>query len=183
LTRKRGDFGSLAVFGLYPAISLLCFARALPGHLGNTYIGCEADPPIYMWFLRWWRYAFDHRINPFLTDLLWAPRGFNLAWTAFIPLPAWLAIPIGRTLGEAAAYNVLCIVALPLAAVSAFLLCRRVTGAFWPSILGGYIFGFSPYMLGQLLGGHLNFDICLSDSARCVGIASPPRPRNLDVAP
>ncbi len=58
--------------------------------------------------------------------------------------------------GETAAYNILCIVALPLAALSAFLLCRRVTGSFWPSILGGYIFGFSPYMLGQMLGGHLH---------------------------
>jgi hypothetical protein len=30
-----------------------------------------------------------------------------------------------------------------------------VTGATWPSVVGGYIFGFSPYMLGQLLA-HLN---------------------------
>ena len=155
ITRTRGRFDGLAVFGLYTAISLFCFARALPGHPG-FYIGREADPPTYMWFLRWWRYAFDHGINPFLTDLLWAPRGFNLAWSAFIPLPAWVVIPIGRALGEAATYNVLCIVALPLAALSAFVLCRRVTGAFWPSILGGYIFGFSPYMLAQMLGGHLN---------------------------
>ena len=44
---------------------------------------------------------------------------------------------------------------LPLAAFCAFLLCRRVTGAFWPSVLGGYIFGFSPYMLGQVLA-HLD---------------------------
>jgi hypothetical protein len=30
-----------------------------------------------------------------------------------------------------------------------------VTGAFWPSVLAGYIFGFSPYMLGQVLS-HLD---------------------------
>ena len=47
---------------------------------------------------------------------------------------------------------------LPLAAFSAFLLCRRVTGAFWPSVLGGYIFGFSPYLLGEALG-HL---VCIA---------------------
>jgi hypothetical protein len=42
---------------------------------------------------------------------------------------------------------------LPLAAFAAFLLCLRVTGgAFWPSVLGGYIFGFSPHMLGEVLG-------------------------------
>ncbi|MFZ2062108.1 MAG: hypothetical protein WAU82_13935 [Candidatus Binatus sp.] len=145
-----------AAFLLFLAFSILLFGSSLAGHLTTAYIGHDEDPRIYMWFLRWWRYALDQHINPFFTDLLWAPHGFNLAWSAFVPLPAWIAIPIGRALGEAAAYNVLCIIALPLAALSAFLLCRRVTGAFWPSILGGYIFGFSPYMLAQMLGGHLN---------------------------
>ena len=151
-----GRYERTAAFVFFLAFSILLFGRGLAGHLTTAYIGRAADPPIYMWFMRWWRYALDHRVNPFLTDLLWAPLGFNLAWSAFIPLPAWIAIPIGRWFGETAAYNILCLVALPLATLSAFLLCRRVTGAFWPSILGGYIFGFSPYMLGQMLGGHLN---------------------------
>jgi hypothetical protein len=151
-----GRYERTAAFVFFLAVSILLFGRGLAGHLTAAYIGREADPLIYMWFLRWWRYALDHRINPFLTDLVWAPRGFNLAWSAFIPLPAWIAIPIGYAQGDAAAYNILCVLALPLAALSAFLLCRRVTGVFWPSILGGYIFGFSPYMLGQMLGGHLN---------------------------
>ena len=149
----------IATFLLYLAFSVLLFERGLVGRLTTACIGTGADPLIYIWFLRWWRYALEHRINPFLTDLLWAPRGFNLAWSAFIPLPAWIAIPIGRWFGEAAAYNILCIVVLPLAALSAFLLCRRVTGAFWPAVLGGYIFGFSPYMLGHTLGGHLNLTL------------------------
>jgi hypothetical protein len=42
-----------------------------------------------------------------------------------------------------------------LAAFFAFLLCRYVTGRFAPALIGGYIFGFSPYMLGHLLG-HLD---------------------------
>ncbi|HKN14225.1 MAG TPA: hypothetical protein VJX68_13625 [Candidatus Binatus sp.] len=146
---------SFRAFALYFALAVLLLDRGLAAHPGY-FIGREADPWIYMWFLRWWRYALANRVNPFMTDMVWAPRGFNLAWSAFVPLPAWIAIPIGRTLGEATAYNILCIIALPLAALSAFLLCRRVTGAFWPSVLGGYIFGFSPYMLGQMLGGHLN---------------------------
>ncbi len=152
----RNGLSCLAIFGLYAAISLIYFARALAGRLESYFIGQGTDPQMFMWYIRWWRYAFDHRINPFLTDLVWAPRGFNLAWSTFIPLPAWIASPLGRALGETAAYNILCIVALPLAALSAFLLCRRITGSFWPSILGGYIFGFSPYMLGQMLGGHLH---------------------------
>jgi hypothetical protein len=154
--RTRTKPHLLFALSIYAAISLLFVDRALLGHLSDYYIGRETDPPMFIWYIGWWRYAFDHRINPFLTDLVWAPLGFNLAWSTFIPLPAWIAIPLGRAFGETAAYNILCIVALPLAAFSAFLLCRRVTGSFWPSILGGYIFGFSPYMLGQVLGGHLH---------------------------
>src|SRR5215469_3419708 len=160
--RHLGRYQATAAFLLYLALSILLFGRALPGHAGSSYIGREADPSIYMWYLRWWRYAIDNRINPFLTDLVWAPQGFNMAWAAFIPLPAWLVFPIGSTLGDAVAFNVLSIFALPLSAVSAFLLCRRVTGDFWPSVLGGYIFGFSSYMLGELLGGHLNLTLAFA---------------------
>ncbi len=35
---------------------------------------------------------------------------------------------------------------------TAFLLCRHVTGRMWPSLIGGYIFGFSPYMLLEMTG-------------------------------
>ena len=39
-----------------------------------------------------------------------------------------------------------------VAAWTAFLLCRHLTGSFWPSLAGGYLFGFSSYMLGQQEG-------------------------------
>src|SRR5258708_11885691 len=150
-TRTWGRFDGLAVFALYTAISFFCFARALPGHPGNFYIGRDTDPPQTMWFFNWWLYSLSHGLNPFFTDLVWAPLGVNLAWTAIVPLLAWISIPLQLTAGEPATYNLIVILALPLSALSAFLLCQRVTGAFWPSVLGGYIFGFSPYMLGQAL--------------------------------
>src|SRR5277367_3945246 len=154
--RPDGPCESSAAFVVYLAFSFLVVARGVPGRPGIAFIGEGSDPVVYMWYLRWWRYAFEHRLNPFLTDLLWAPLGFNLAWTTFIPIPAWLVMPIGHALGEAVAYNILCVIALPLAAASGFILCRRVGSTLWPSLLGGYIFGFSPYMLGQLLGGHMH---------------------------
>jgi hypothetical protein len=103
-----------------------------------------------MWFFNWWGYSLSHGLNPFFTDLVWAPLGINLTWTALVPLLAWISIPLQLTVGEPTTYNLLVTLTLPLAAFSAFLLCRR-SCAFWPSVLGGYIFGFSPYMLGQVL--------------------------------
>ena len=177
-----GRYQSIAAFLSYLALSILIFGRGLAGRFTTACIGLESDPPMFMWYLRWWRYALEHRVNPFLTDLLWAPPGFNLAWSTFIPLPAWIVMPLGRAFGETAAYNFLCIIALPLAAAATFLLCRRVTGLFWPSILGGYIFGFSPFMLGEMLGGHLHLTLAfpiplavLSALRRLDGEISAPR--------
>jgi hypothetical protein len=151
ITHRRGRFVGFAIFGLYAVISLIYFARALPFHPGNFYIGRDTDPPQTMWFFNWWRYSLSHGLNPFFTDLAWTPIGVNLAWTALVPLLAWISIPLQLTVGEPTTYNIVVTLAPPLAAFSAFLLCRRATGAFWPSVLGGYIFGFSPYMLGQVL--------------------------------
>jgi hypothetical protein len=148
---------SLAAF-LYLLVAAVFFARGLLGHHGY-YIGRETDPPQTMWFFKWWMFSIAHGYNSFLTDWVWAPLGINLAWTAFVPIPAWLSIPLQVTVGEPATYNVITTLMPPLAALAAFLLCRRITGAFWPSVLGGYIFGFSSYMLDELQR-HLNL-LCI----------------------
>lgn len=56
--------------------------------------------------------------------------------------------------GPIAAFNVLCLIGPPLAAWTAFLLCRHLSGHFWSALLGGYIFGFSAFMLGHQIWGH-----------------------------
>ncbi|HKM99880.1 MAG TPA: hypothetical protein VJX23_05145 [Candidatus Binataceae bacterium] len=139
---------------LYLFLSVLFFARGLIGHPGY-FIGQDTDPPQTMWFFNWWRFSLAHGLNPFITDLVWTPLGINLAWTTCVPLPSLISIPLQVTVGEPATYNIIAMLMPPLAAFSAFLLCRRVTGTFWPSVLGGYIFGFSSYMLGEVLA-HLD---------------------------
>src|SRR5260370_395013 len=42
-----------------------------------------------------------------------------------------------------------------LAAGRAFLLCRYVGARYAPALVGGYIFGFSPYVLAHIYVGHL----------------------------
>jgi hypothetical protein len=139
---------------MYLCLAAILFARGLIGHSGYM-IGRETDPPQTMWFFNWWRFSIAHGLNPFFTDWVWAPLGINLAWTTFQPLPSLISIPLQVTVGEPATYNLIITLTIALAAFSTFLLCRHVTGAFWPSVLAGYIFGFSPYMLGQMLS-HLD---------------------------
>jgi hypothetical protein len=140
---------------IYTALSFLFFARELIASFRCDYIGTGTDPTESMWFLRWWPYVIHEAANPFFTRLIWAPEGTNLTWAMSVPLPAFAAVPITHFFGPIAAYNVLCIAAPVFSALAAFLLCRYVTESYWPSLLGGFIFGFSPYVLGQLLA-HLN---------------------------
>src|SRR4029077_8904297 len=63
--------------------------------------------------------------------------------------------PVTRAFGSLVSYNVLMLLAPALAAWAAYLVCPRLTHAFWPSLLGGYLFGFSTYMVGQM-DSHVN---------------------------
>lgn len=149
------DRHGMAALALYLGLSVLFFGRSLAGHPSNYYMGTGPDPSLFMWFLTWWPHAFSQRLNPFITHALWAPGNFNLAWTTCIPLAGVITIPLTRTLGPVVSYNLLCLLAPALASWTAFILCRYITRTYWPSLLGGYIFGFSSYMLGQMLG-HLH---------------------------
>ncbi len=152
------DRHGLLALSIYLTFSLLVFGRTLPGHFRDAYIGTD-DPSALMWFLVWWPHALVHHLDPFFTDLLWAPSGINLAWTTSIPLPSFVIWPLTASVGPIAAYNVLCLASLPLGAWTAFLFCRHICRAWWPSLLGGYIFGFSAYMLGHQAFGQLNLTL------------------------
>jgi hypothetical protein len=141
---------------LYQSFAILFFGIPVFRDFRGSYIGTVSnDPGAYMWFLVWWPYAVAHHINPFVTKLVWAPIGYNLTWANSIPLPSLLAWPLTHAFGPFVAWNILCLVALALDAWIAFLLCRHLCNAFIPALVGGYLFGFSPYILGQLLG-HLS---------------------------
>ena len=141
---------------LYLVVSILLFARALFHGFGASHLGPTVDSSFLMWALVWWPYALRHGLNPFLSRLIWAPQGFNLAWSPGIPLASLAAAPLTLSAGPVASYNVLCILAPALAAWCAYILCYKHTLSYYPALMGGYLFGFSSYMLGQLAGGHLN---------------------------
>ena len=151
----RDPYGLLAL-SIYLTLSFLFFGRPLLGHFRDSYIGTGSDPSIAMWFFVWWPHTLAHHLNPFFTDVVWAPNGINLAWTTAIPLLSFLAWPVTAIVGPIAAFNVLCLLSLPLDAWAGFLLCRYLCRAWWPSVLGGYIFGFSAYMLAHQSVGNLN---------------------------
>ena len=136
-----------SAFVVYLSLSIYFFGVPVLFHPTQFYVGMGTDPDIFLWCLVWWPHALANHLNPFIS-----PTGANLAWATSMPGPSLLAYPITRLLGPVVAYNFLCLLAPTSAAWAAFCLCHYITKRFWPALLGGYIFGFSTYMLGQMIG-------------------------------
>ncbi len=154
-TRSGTRFEWLAAFSLYLGFSIVFFGRGIIWHFSDYYVGRGNDPSLYMWCLAWWPHVIRDHLNPFFTDILWAPVGFNLAWATCFPLLGIVTGPLEMALGPVATFNVVMLDLPPLAGACAFWLCRRLTGRFVPALFAGFLFGFSPFVLGQLLS-HLN---------------------------
>jgi hypothetical protein len=154
--RRGAALWALALFAL---ASALLFGVPVLGGFRSTLIAQNSiDPSVYTWFYGWWPHAVTSASNPFITDVIFVPEGYNLTWVTSVPGPSLLMGPVTVALGPVATYNLLALAAAPLAAWSAFLLCRHVSGNIPASLLGGFLFGFSPYMLRMLQGSpHLYF--------------------------
>jgi hypothetical protein len=144
LARGRGGWA----FAAYLLVSFLFLGLPVVAHPERDVVGgLFTDPQIFVWSFAWWPHAILHGSNPFYTHQIWAPGGFNLAWATSVPALAIAFAPLTLLFGPLFAYNVACIVMPALAAWTAFLLCRRLTRAAWPSLAGGFLFGFSTYVL------------------------------------
>jgi hypothetical protein len=158
--KTRGH--TLLAFFLYLAASISIFGSRVLFSPLHTYIGIHSDPSFFIWNMAWWPYALGHHLNPFLAKVIWSPHGVNMAWVAGVPGPALLFSPITYYFGPIASYNFLLLTAPAFGAWTAFLVCQYISRSFWPSLVGGYIFGFSSYEQGQMLGhSHLAIIVCI----------------------
>jgi hypothetical protein len=139
----------------YAAVSFAYFGFRLASHPGRSLIGYGRDPQIFVWSFAWYLHALETFQNPFYTHVIYAPTGVNLAWTTTVPGLAFAFAPVTAIFGPDVGYNLAAMLAPALSAFTAYLLCRHVTRSTWASIVGGYLFGFSSYLLGQEQG-HLH---------------------------
>jgi hypothetical protein len=144
------------VFLGYLLVSFVLYAVPMLGRFGTAFVGAgHGDARFFVWDLVWWPHALANGLNPFHPTVVWAPSGLDMAWATGIPGPALLLAPLTLAFGPVAASNVASVLAPALSGWAAFLLCRRITDRVWPSVAGGYLFGFSSYEAGQL-HGHVN---------------------------
>ena len=146
------DWTSPAVLAGYLVVSFCFFGVRVLAHPESRHIGgLFTDPQIFVWSLAWWPHALLHGENPFFTHAIWSPDGFNLAWATSVPGLAIVLAPLTWAFGPVFSYNVASVLMPALAAWTSFLLCRYLTASLWPSLAGGYLFGFSAYVLGAQL--------------------------------
>ena len=137
---------------LYLVASLAFFSHGIaPGLVFQP----QGDSGAFIWFLNWWPFALSHHINPFVSFYVWSPIGFNMLWATSVPTLSLLAAPITLKFGPATSWNLLSLMAPILNSFAMYYLLRYITKDRTASLVGGYLFGFSSYVLGQLLG-HLN---------------------------
>jgi hypothetical protein len=148
---------ALVALGVYTGAWLLTTGGPMVHHLADAHLDqASMDPNFYTWCLRWWPYALGHGHNPLFSHVIEAPAGHSLAWVTTVPPIALLATPLTLMAGPVWTFNVVTLVALPLAAWAAFVFCRRLTRQFWPSLAGGAVFGFSAYQMNHVTAGQLN---------------------------
>ncbi len=143
-----------AAFGIYLVLSLALWHQVVLHPASKCLCVGTSDETQFMWAMVWWPHALLHGINPFITHVLWTPGGLDLARSTSVPGAALVTAPITALAGPIVSYNILSFLGPLLGAWFAYRLCAYL--ASWPAaLLGGYLFGFSSYELGQLIG-HLN---------------------------
>jgi hypothetical protein len=152
--RRRQLLTIAAVAGIYVVLAVLLTLPvwAAPS---TTYIGEGPDPVGAIWSIGWVPYAIGHGLNPLVSYSMNAPTGFDLLWTQPAAIPVVVLWPITALFGPMVTYNVVMALSLALASFFAFLVIRRWVSGLVAAAIGGLVYGFSPYMTGQLLG-HVN---------------------------
>ena len=126
-------------------------ARA-SGHVRRAGAGSDsADGGI-----AWVPYAISHALDPLYTHFLNQPTGTDILWSTPTALVVTLLWPITALFGTTVTYDLVITLSLALAAFFAYLVIRRwVPGGVVAPAVGGLMYGFSPFMTGQLIG-HYN---------------------------
>ena len=136
---------------VYLLIGTAAFWPVLP-EISERLFSVDADFTQSVWFLDWVPYALAHGLNPFLSNAMFVPTGVNLAQNTSSPLLGLITAPFAPVLNPLLRANLLMVLSMPISATAAFVVLRKWKVWGPAAALGGLIYGFSPYMVGQGTG-------------------------------
>jgi hypothetical protein len=94
----------------------------------------------------------DHGHGLLVTHALNAPDQVNAMWNTSLLLPGVLLAPVTIVAGPVLTLNLILLLGPALSAWSAYLCAGRFMTRFWPRVVAGLLFGFSPALLSAELG-------------------------------
>lgn len=149
---------AMGAFALYLLVSMVLVGHGTYAHFGSMSVGYGTDPALFMWSLEWLPRTLIDGSSLLHSDIVFAPEGFNTTMITSIAGAGLAMAPVTLLAGPLISYNVLSILIPAVDGWAAYLLCRASGARPWPSVVGGYLFGFSSYVLAQTLG-HPNLSL------------------------
>lgn len=122
------------------------------GNISTCLIGPPGDNMEHFWDIWWWnKVAGSKDLSFSFSNYIFYPEGSSLLFHATSFYNFSLAIPLSKIFNMVAAYNILILHSFLLAGIGAFLLIRYITRDSLVSIIGGFIFAFSPFHFARAL--------------------------------
>ncbi len=152
----RSNAKPILVAGLvYLVISLLAWSNIWSSHPTSTTIcGC-GDPSLFTWFLAWPAHAILHGQNPLYSAAMFHPGGVNLLSNTSVLAIGIVLAPVTWLFGPVATLNVALILCPALSALGMYVLLRRWVTWSPAALIGGFAYGFAPFLLLSLTGAWL----------------------------
>jgi hypothetical protein len=120
----------------------------------STHFFADAGDGLQNVWNMWWvnKAIIELLQNPWHTNFLHYPYGISLLGHTLNPFNGLIGIPMQRVLSLTQAHNVVIIFSFVAAGVTTFLLAYYLTRAYWPSLIAGFIFSFSPFHFAHAEG-------------------------------
>ncbi|HEX3842008.1 MAG TPA: hypothetical protein VHU85_14545 [Acidimicrobiales bacterium] len=153
MTRFR-IFASAAAFYLMASIGLWWGVWTTHPSTVTT-CGC-GDAARFLWFFEWPTFALTNGHSLLYSQWLFHPSGINLLNDTSVLALSVVLTPVTLLFGPIAAMNVALTLAPVLAALAMFALLRRWVAWMPAAVLGGLLYGFSPFLITELAYNQLN---------------------------
>ncbi|MGH9201407.1 MAG: hypothetical protein ACRD2A_09235, partial [Vicinamibacterales bacterium] len=147
------------VVALFFLLSAIVQTWPLVSHAGDSIISWPHRPEdswMNLWNLWWVRNALEGAHNPFHTDSLFYPQGADLYMHTLATTNGVMSMPLQWITGDVIlSWNILAIILFVLSGLATYALAYRITANYMASLVAGYIFTFSPFVIMRL-HGHWN---------------------------
>lgn len=153
---QEGDKGyfrrDLLIAIIFYCFCTLLFFQPCLKNIANFLIGPPEDNMQHFWDIWWFNKALSEPdIALSFSNYIYYPEGSSLLLHAFSFYNLFISLFLMPIFNRVIVYNLLILHSFLLSGIGAFLLTRYLTKNSWASLIGGFIFAFSPFHFAHAL--------------------------------